>query len=162
MSSLPPAAGKDEAGSCLPCSELQPSALVGLDQVQERLQSSLPMWTLNSIHPQGTYSMVSNATTTGDTTTGPVIPRIQRRFIAKDFKAALDCITRMGAIADAQGHHPDFHLTSYRNVQVDLYTHKLKGITENDLILAEMLDQVPVEYSPAWLREHPEVQPRKP
>ena len=80
---------------------------------------------------------------------------ISKSLVAKTFQAALDALNEMGAIAEREGHHPDFHLTSYRNVQIDLFTHSLQGITENDLTLAELLDQVPIEYSPKWLKEHP-------
>ena len=63
----------------------------------------------------------------------------------------------MGAIAERESHHPDFHLTNYRDVEITLWTHKLGGITENDLKLAEMLDnEVKIEYSPKWLKAHPE------
>ena len=54
-------------------------------------------------------------------------------------------------------HHPDLHITGYRNVEVVLWTHAVGGLTENDLIMAELIDQgVKVAYSPKWLREHPE------
>lgn len=63
----------------------------------------------------------------------------------------------MGAIAERESHHPDFHLTNYRNVDVQLYTHKLGGVTENDVQLAEILDkEVTIVYSPKWLEAHPE------
>jgi pterin-4a-carbinolamine dehydratase len=60
---------------------------------------------------------------------------------------------------DREFHHPNFHLVNYREVEVHLWTHKLHGITENDLILAEMLDkEVDVVYSPKWLNDHPEAE----
>jgi hypothetical protein len=72
------------------------------------------------------------------------------------FQAALDSINAMEAIAERESHHPDFYLTNYRDCEIILYTHKLQGITENDLVLAEMLDkEVQVTYSPKWLKQHP-------
>lgn len=53
-------------------------------------------------------------------------------------------------------HHPDLHLTGYRNVEVVLWTHAAGGLTENDLIMAGLIDAIPVAYSPKWRREHPE------
>ena len=83
--------------------------------------------------------------------------KLSRTYVAKNFQAALDSINAIGAIAEREGHHPDFHLTDYRQVQLILYTHKLKGITANDLNLARMVDaEVKVVYSPKWLREHPQ------
>lgn len=80
---------------------------------------------------------------------------ISRTLVARNFQAALDAMNAMGVIAEEQSHHPDFHLTSYRQLQIVVSTHKLGGLTENDLVLAEFLDQVPIDYSPKWLRENP-------
>ena len=77
----------------------------------------------------------------------------------KTFQAALDAINAMGAIAERENHHPDFHLASYREVRVDIYTHSVKGVTENDITLAELfMQEVKIVYSPKWLKEHPEAQ----
>ena len=51
----------------------------------------------------------------------------------------------IGKIAEAEGHHPDLHLTGYRNVAVELSTHAVSGLTENDFILAAKIDKLPVE-----------------
>lgn len=69
----------------------------------------------------------------------------------------MDAMNAMGAVAERENHHPDFHLTSYRNVEIVIYTHSLHGVTENDILLASMLDsEAKVDYSPKWLKEHPE------
>jgi hypothetical protein len=48
-------------------------------------------------------------------------------------------------------------LTKYREVEISIWTHKLGGLTKNDVELAKVLDkEVEVVYSPKWLREHPE------
>lgn len=39
-----------------------------------------------------------------------------------------------------------------------MYTHAVNGMTQNDIILAELIDAVPVAYSPKWLKEHPEAE----
>ncbi len=69
--------------------------------------------------------------------------QIVRDFLFRDFQAALDWIVAAGAIAEAEGHHPDFHLTGYRKLQVRLSTHAIGGLSDNDFILAAKLDQVP-------------------
>ena len=43
-------------------------------------------------------------------------------------------------LAEAEGHHPDLHLSGYRNVVLELYTHAVGGLTENDFILAAKID----------------------
>mmetsp|Transcript_20673 Transcript_20673/g.31606 ORF Transcript_20673/g.31606 Transcript_20673/m.31606 type:complete len:110 (+) Transcript_20673:57-386(+) len=83
--------------------------------------------------------------------------KISRKFTAKNFQAALDCISQVGVIAEREGHHPDLHLTSYRDVEIVLFTHKVGGVTLNDFALARALDlEVKISYSPKWLQENPE------
>jgi len=70
---------------------------------------------------------------------------IERKWIAKDFKAALQFLQRIGEVAEQQDHHPDLHLTGYRNVAVSLSTHAIKGLSENDFIVAAKIDALPFE-----------------
>ena len=76
---------------------------------------------------------------------GPLLP--------KNYVAAIDFFNKVKDVAEAEGHHPDLHLTDYRLVRVDISTHAVGGITIFDLILASKLDEVEVTYSPKWLRE---------
>ena len=66
---------------------------------------------------------------------------ITRAFTFPDFKAALDFVNRVGAIAEEQGHHPDIVLT-WGKVEVTIWTHKVNGLTESDFILAAKIDQL--------------------
>jgi 4a-hydroxytetrahydrobiopterin dehydratase len=70
---------------------------------------------------------------------------IRREWRVKDFATGLDFFDRIGRIADEQDHHPDLHLTGYRNVAIELSTHAVGGLSENDFILAARIDQLPVE-----------------
>lgn len=65
---------------------------------------------------------------------------ITRSFRFPDFKTALDFVNRIGAIAEAEGHHPDVTL-AWGRVDVLTYTHKIDGLTESDFILAAKVDQ---------------------
>jgi len=56
-----------------------------------------------------------------------------------DFLEALAWVNRVGAVAEEQGHHPDIHL-SWGMVRIDIWTHKINGLTESDFILAAKLD----------------------
>jgi 4a-hydroxytetrahydrobiopterin dehydratase len=69
---------------------------------------------------------------------------IRREWRAKDFLAAIDFFDKVAAVAEAEGHHPDLHLTGYRNVAVELTTHAIGGLSENDFILAAKIDRVPI------------------
>ena len=71
--------------------------------------------------------------------------RITRMWRVKDFAEALDFFNRVGKVAEAEDHHPDLHLTGYRQVAVEVSTHAVGGLTENDFILAAKIDQLPVE-----------------
>ena len=71
--------------------------------------------------------------------------RIRRKWVVKDFLVALNFFNRVGRIAQAEDHHPDLHLKGYRNVTIELSTHDLDGLSENDFIMAAKIDQLPVE-----------------
>jgi len=65
---------------------------------------------------------------------------ITKNFLFPDFKTALDFVNRVGAVAEAEGHHPDIAL-AWGRVDVKTYTHKIDGLTESDFILAAKVDQ---------------------
>src|SRR5689334_17716509 len=62
--------------------------------------------------------------------------RIRREWRVKDFAAGLEFFRRIGQVAEAEDHHPDLHLVGYRNAAVEIWTHALGGLSENDFILA--------------------------
>jgi 4a-hydroxytetrahydrobiopterin dehydratase len=130
---------------CVPCTGLQRDHLIPVDELKQRILEQNPLWTLyenkNSINEQGTKMYYS----------------INRKFTTKNFQAAIDCITAIGTLAEELNHHPDLHITNYREVHIELYTHKLSGVTENDIVLAHRIDtKVQIDYSPRWLQQHPE------
>jgi 4a-hydroxytetrahydrobiopterin dehydratase len=67
---------------------------------------------------------------------------LAKTFVFPDFKSGLDFVNAVGALAEAEGHHPDVCL-SWGKVDVMIYTHKLDGLSENDFILAAKIDQLP-------------------
>ena len=71
--------------------------------------------------------------------------RIRREWVVRNFMTALDFFNRVAALAEDEGHHPDLHLASYRNVAIEVWTHAIGGLSENDFILAAKIDQLPVE-----------------
>jgi 4a-hydroxytetrahydrobiopterin dehydratase len=60
-------------------------------------------------------------------------------FEFKDFAEALAFVNRVGAIAEQEGHHPDLYL-AWGRVRVEIWTHKIDGLTESDFILAAKID----------------------
>ncbi len=69
--------------------------------------------------------------------------RISRTWRVKDFADGLTFIQAVGRLAEDEGHHPDLHLTDYRNLAIELWTHAVGGLTENDFILAAKVDALP-------------------
>lgn len=67
--------------------------------------------------------------------------RISKAFKFPDFAEALAFVNKVGAVAEEQAHHPDIHL-SYGGVGVEIWTHKINGLTESDFILAAKIDQL--------------------
>ena len=60
----------------------------------------------------------------------------------KDFLDAVSLIQKIAPIAEADDHHPDLHLTGYRKLTIELSTHAIGGLSENDFILAAKIDQL--------------------
>jgi len=59
-----------------------------------------------------------------------------------DFQTALEFVNRAGAIAEQEGHHPDLYL-SWGKVGVEIWTHKIDGLTESDFVMAAKIDEIP-------------------
>jgi 4a-hydroxytetrahydrobiopterin dehydratase len=78
-----------------------------------------------------------------DWRTTPDGRRLIRKWRVKDFAAGLSFFDRVGKLAEEEGHHPDLHLTNYRDVTIEVWTHAAGGLTENDFILAAKIDQLP-------------------
>jgi len=120
------------SGKCVPCESFDKSHLLSTDQI-EKDTSTMPLWSLN------------------------IDGKLTRKYTAKNFQCAMDSLNEIGKIAERENHHPDLHLTSYRDVEIILYTHSLGGLTQNDIAVARMIDaEVDIVYSPKWLKSNPE------
>ncbi len=64
---------------------------------------------------------------------------LTRTLKLPDFAASLELTNRIGAIAEQHNHHPDIHL-AWGQVRVEVWTHKIKGLTESDFIFAAKVD----------------------
>jgi len=73
------------------------------------------------------------------------IKRLERAYRFPNFESALTFTNRVGALAEAQGHHPAL-LTEWGRVTVTWWTHKIKGLHRNDFIMAAKSDEL---YAPA-------------
>ncbi len=71
--------------------------------------------------------------------------RIRKDWEVKNFPAGMDFFRRVAQLAEEEGHHPDLHLEEYRHVWIEIWTHAIGGLSENDFILAAKIDRLPVE-----------------
>jgi len=70
--------------------------------------------------------------------------RIRKDWIVKNFSAGIDFFNKVADLAEREGHHPDLHLEGYRHVWIELWTHAIGGLSENDFILAAKIDRLPL------------------
>lgn len=75
--------------------------------------------------------------------------RIRKRWTAKNFVAAIEFFQKVAQLAEDEAHHPDLHLESYRQVAIEIWTHAIGGLSENDFILAAKIDTLPFAGKPA-------------
>lgn len=67
---------------------------------------------------------------------------IEKTLLFKDFAEALSFVNAVGAIAEAEGHHPDISIFGYNKVKISLSTHAIGGLSDNDFILASKIDAI--------------------
>lgn len=67
--------------------------------------------------------------------------RIRRSFKFANFREALDFVARVGELAEAEGHHPEITF-GWGFATVSLQTKKIKGLHENDFIMAAKIDRL--------------------
>ena len=64
-------------------------------------------------------------------------------LLMKSFIAAVELVNAIARVAESEDHHPDIHLTGYRKLAIELSTHAIGGLSENDFILAAKIDRLP-------------------
>ena len=74
--------------------------------------------------------------------------RLVREWRLKDFDAALALVDAVAALARRADHHPDLHLTDYRKVRVETWSHDAGGLTVRDFSLAQEIDRFPEAAEP--------------
>lgn len=67
--------------------------------------------------------------------------KISRTFMAQDFVQAMNFIKKVARLAEREGHHPDIFI-SYNRIVIDIWTHSVQGLTENDFILAAKINKI--------------------
>ena len=65
---------------------------------------------------------------------------IERTYSFKNFAEALAFVNKVGAVAEEEGHHPDLYL-AWGKCKVEIWTHKIQGLTESDFYMAAKADR---------------------
>ncbi|GIV44963.1 MAG: putative pterin-4-alpha-carbinolamine dehydratase [Bacteroidia bacterium] len=68
--------------------------------------------------------------------------KIEKDFVFKDFQQAVVFVNKVADLAETEGHHPDIFLHNWRKVKIMLTTHAIKGLSENDFILAVKVNNI--------------------
>jgi len=68
---------------------------------------------------------------------------LAREFTFKDFAASMAFVNKVAAIAESEGHHPNIHMY-YDRVRLELTTHAIRGLSENDFILAAKINALSI------------------
>lgn len=73
--------------------------------------------------------------------------KISREFKFKDFKEAMTFVNKAADLAESEGHHPDIYIHGWNKVRLELSTHAIGGLSENDFILAAKIGAITAEGS---------------
>jgi len=101
---------------CIPCEtgKLQPLST----DVAHSMLSKVPGWEIQDIDG---------------------VLQLNRSWKAKSFVKGLEILKKVADVAEAEGHHPDLHLVNWNQLSINISTHAVGGLTENDFILAAKL-----------------------
>ncbi|XP_057472009.1 pterin-4-alpha-carbinolamine dehydratase 2, mitochondrial isoform X2 [Actinidia eriantha] len=111
------------AKKCVPCNSKDLRPMTG-EAVNELIQQ-VPEWNLEN---EGSTMKLS------------------RSWKVKTFLKGLEFFGAVANVAEAEGHHPDLHLVGWNNVKIDIWTHAIGGLTENDFILAAKINGLNVHH----------------
>lgn len=67
---------------------------------------------------------------------------ISRKINGRNFMGVIELVNQIAELAEAEQHHPDLHITGYRHLTIELTTHAIGGLSENDFIVAAKIDEL--------------------
>lgn len=68
--------------------------------------------------------------------------KIVRRFQFKDFREAIVFVNKVADLAEKENHHPNISIFGWNKVKLTFFTQAIKGLSENDFIMAAKVDQI--------------------
>jgi 4a-hydroxytetrahydrobiopterin dehydratase len=90
------------------------------NQREDELHSAVPEW---SVSREGTH-------------------QLSRELVLKNFKEVLAFVNRVGELAESEGHHPNLYIYGFKHLRIELYTHAIGGLSENDFIMAAKINEM--------------------
>ena len=105
------------SGKCVACRAGEPTLT---DAEIAELEPQLPDWQVKEVEG---------------------MKRLERVFKFKNFAQALEFMNKVGAIAEAENHHPMI-ITEWGKVTLAWWTHKIGGLHRNDFIMAARSDEL--------------------
>ena len=69
--------------------------------------------------------------------------KLKKQYKFFDFKGAMEFVNKVANVAEEQQHHPDIHVF-YGKVVIELWTHAVRGLSENDFIMAAKIDTLAI------------------
>lgn len=68
--------------------------------------------------------------------------KVVRRFKFKNFREAIDFVNKVADLAERENHHPNISVYGWNKVKLTFFTHAIKGLSENDFIMAAKVDLI--------------------
>ncbi len=67
--------------------------------------------------------------------------KLKKEYLFVNYKHTMDFVNKVAGLAEQEGHHPVMHVY-YARVEIELWTHAINGLSENDFILAAKIDKL--------------------
>ncbi len=67
--------------------------------------------------------------------------KLKKEYLFANFKQTMAFVNKVADIAEEEGHHPDMKV-SYSKAEIELWTHSINGLSENDFIMAAKIDKI--------------------
>jgi 4a-hydroxytetrahydrobiopterin dehydratase len=67
--------------------------------------------------------------------------KIKKEYLFVNYQHTMDFVNKVAALAEEEGHHPVMHVY-YAKVEIELWTHAINGLSENDFIMAAKIDKL--------------------
>lgn len=63
-------------------------------------------------------------------------------LVLKNFLEVIDVVNKIAKLAEEEGHHPNLFITDYKKLKIQLFTHNINGLSDNDFILAAKIESI--------------------